>query len=56
MIRVVVFLLGLALMGLALLFAAFPRPVERGWFGWHWLYSLGLLMALAAHGWPDNLR
>jgi len=56
-IRAVVFLLGLAFMAFGLLFAVFPRAEDRAsWFGWHWLYALGLLLAIAAHGWPDGLR
>ena len=56
-VRIVLFLLGLALMAIALFVPFVPRaePEGRGWFSWSWLFSLGLLIALAAHGWPDRL-
>lgn len=57
-VRVVLFLLGLALMAISLFVPLVPRPgpgPDRGWFTWSWLFSLGLLIAVAAHGWPDSL-
>jgi hypothetical protein len=53
-IRVVIFLVGLALMAVSL-FVPFARVPEGGWFSWNWLFSFGLLLAVGAHGWPDNL-
>lgn len=55
-IRPVIFLLGCLLMALALLMplAVDPTPPRR--FGREWIFDLGLLLALAAHGWPENLR
>jgi len=54
-VRVVVFLVGLALMAVALFVPLVPRGEPRGWFTWSWLFSVGLLLAIAAHGWPDRL-
>lgn len=53
-IRIVLFLLGCALMAISLVMAAFPPPPER--FNRGWVFDLGLLLAVAAHGWPDSLR
>lgn len=54
-IRVVIFLLGLALMAISLLvpFVAVPSS-DR--FNRAWLFDLGLLLALGAAHWPENLR
>lgn len=55
MLRTVVFLLGVALMGISLLlpFAPPAPPADR--FNRAWLFDCGLLMAVAAHGWPEGL-
>jgi hypothetical protein len=49
MIRAVLFLLGLALMAAALVLPGIPQSAGR----WpEWLYGVGLLLAVGAHGWP----
>jgi hypothetical protein len=55
-IRNALFLLGVLLMGLSLIWGGFPRPVDRAWIGWQWLFSLGLAITVSAHGWPEGLR
>lgn len=53
MIRIVLFLLGLALMAVALVIGALPNPPPQ--LGSTWLYGLGLAPAVGSHGWPDGL-
>lgn len=54
MVRLIVFCIGLALMVVALTVPAWPdRLATDRWHGW--LYRLGLLLAVAAHGWPEGL-
>lgn len=53
MLAVALFLVGLALMGIALLVAIIPTPPARP--SWQWLFALGLLLAIGAHGWPGGL-
>lgn len=53
MIRIVLFLLGLALMAISL-FVPFVVTDER--VSRFRLFDLGLLLAVGAHGWPEGLR
>jgi hypothetical protein len=53
-IRPVIFLLGVLLMALSLLWPLVPPPPGR--FDRSWLFELGLVLAIAAHGWPEGLR
>lgn len=51
-IRDVIFLVGIVLMAIAVAGPWWPEPAR----GYHTgLYSLGLLLAVAAHGWPAGL-
>lgn len=52
-IRVVLFLLGVLVMGLALLLGLVPSPPARP--AWSWLFALGLALCVASHGWPEGL-
>jgi hypothetical protein len=54
MLRYLIFYIGLFLMALSLLFPIFPIPPNDRW-NRAWLFDLGLLMALGAHGWPGGL-
>lgn len=54
-IRPVIFLIGCVLMALSLLWPLFPAPPSDRW-NRAWLFDLGLLLAIAAHGWPENLH
>lgn len=54
MTRILLFYFGLLLMALSLLVPLFPiTPTDR----WNraWLFDLGLLLAIGAHGWPGGL-
>lgn len=55
-LRDVIFLLGILLMAISLFvpFAYTPGPDHR--IGWSWGFSLGLTLALGAHGWPEGIR
>jgi hypothetical protein len=52
-LRTVIFLVGVVLMVLGL--GLFWRPVGDGRTYDAWLFRLGLLLAVAAHGWPAGL-
>jgi hypothetical protein len=57
-VRDVLFLLGGALMLLALLLpigSRFRTTEPTVWFTWLWLFCLGLMLAVMAHGWPDRI-
>lgn len=53
MIRIVLFLLGCALMAISL-FIPFLATDDR--LTRFRLFDLGLLLAVGAHGWPEGLR
>lgn len=55
MLRSVIFLLGILLMALSLFFPLFTVPAPAR-FDRGWLFDLGLVLAIGAHGWPENLR
>lgn len=54
-IRVVLFLLGLLVMALSLLWPIVPAPPSERW-NRAWLFDLGLLLAIGAHGWPEGMQ
>lgn len=54
MFRIVLFLLGLALMAISV-FIPFVVADEARVARFR-LFELGLLLAVGAHGWPDNLH
>ena len=53
MLRPFIFFLGIVLMFLSLLVPFFPGRPE--WFGQSWLFSLGLALAVASHGFPEGV-
>lgn len=53
MIRIVLFLLGCAFMAISLFVPFFVTDERVTRFR---MFDLGLLLAVASHGWPDNLR
>lgn len=54
MIRIAIFLLGCALMFLSL-FVPFVVAENAGWSRFR-MWELGALLAIGAHGWPENLH
>lgn len=54
MARELVFYIGLVFMLLSLLWPVFPVPASERW-NRVWLFDLGLLLAIASHGWPGGL-
>lgn len=56
MMRDALFIVGVILMALALLLRLFPVPQDPPDRAYRvWLFDLGLLLAVAAHGWPGAL-
>lgn len=54
MLRAFIFLLGCALMAISLFVPFVPGSADRR-IGWSWLFSFGLLLAVASHGWPEGV-
>ncbi len=54
MTRIILFYFGLLLMALSLLWPLFPVPSNDRW-NRSWAFDLGLLLAIASHGWPGGL-
>jgi hypothetical protein len=52
--RIILFYFGLLLMALSLLWPLAPFPPSDRW-NRAWMFDLGLLLAVAAHGWPGGL-
>lgn len=53
MLRPFIFFLGCFLMFLSLLVPFVPSRPE--WFGQSWVFSLGLALAVASHGFPEGV-
>lgn len=53
MLRAFLFFMGCFLMFLSLLVPFVPNRPE--WFGQGWLFSFGLALAVASHGWPEGV-
>lgn len=54
MARILFFYLGLLLMSFSLFFPIFPIPPNERWNPQTWLFRLGLVLAIGAHGWPGG--